>query len=61
MVSVHSTYNGHSGGRHNSSSHEKKRRKNGLNRDFDPDLLTRTAWTDASVALKQIKKVKKNH
>jgi patched 1 protein len=58
MVSVHSTYNGHSGGRHNSSSHEKKRRKNGLNRDFDPDLLTRTAWTDASVALKQIKKGK---
>ena len=59
MVSVYSTYNhenNHSN--HNHNHHHSVKRKRKVNRN-DPELLTRTAYVDASVAQQQIKKVNK--
>ena len=61
MVSVYSTYNhenNHSNHGHNHHNHHSVKRKRKVNRN-DPELLTRTAYVDASVAQIQIKKVNK--
>ena len=60
MVSVYSTYNhenNHSN-HNNHNHHHSVKRKRKVNRN-DPELLTRTAYVDASVAHLQIKKVNK--
>ena len=60
MVSLQNVHTSVSGG---SSLHKPKLRscksvqQMAVKRD-DPDLLTRTSWTNASVALSQIKKVR---
>ena len=57
MVSVYSTYN-HENNHSNHNHHHSVKRKRKVNRN-DPELLTRTAYVDASVAQLQIKKVNK--
>ena len=56
MVSVYSTYNHDNNHSNHNHNHHSVKRKRKVNRN-DPQLLTRTAYVDASVAQLQIKKV----
>ena len=56
MVSVYSTYNHDNNHSNHNHNHHSVKRKRKVNKN-DPELLTRTAYVDASVAQLQIKKV----